>query len=66
MPLTLVAGSGYWLVGAVDWTMLAWLVAGSFPGVLLGSTLAPRVSEKVLRPILATILILVGLRLLVT
>lgn len=66
VPLTLVAGSGYWLVGAVDWAMLAWLMAGSFPGVLLGSTLAPRVNERILRPILATILVLVGIRLLVT
>ena len=66
VPLTLVAGSGYWLVGAVDWAMLAWLMAGSLPGVLLGSTLAPRVNERILRPILAAILVLVGVRLLVT
>ena len=44
-PLTLVAGSDYWLVGAVDWAMLAWLMAGSPAGVLLGSTLAPRVNH---------------------
>jgi uncharacterized membrane protein YfcA len=66
VPLTLVAGSGYWLAGAVDWAMLAWLLAGSLPGVLLGSTLAPRVSERIMRPILATILVLVGIRLLVS
>ncbi|MCW5733701.1 MAG: sulfite exporter TauE/SafE family protein [Enhydrobacter sp.] len=66
VPLTLVAGAGYWLVGAVNWGMLAWLLAGSIPGVLVGSTLAPRVSEKVLRPILATILVLVGVKLLAT
>lgn len=66
VPLTLVAGSGYWLVGAVDWAMLVWLLAGSLPGVLLGSSLAPRVSERVLRPILAAILIVVGLKLLGT
>lgn len=66
VPLTLVAGAGYWLVGAVDWAMLGWLLAGSIPGVLAGSTLAPRVSEKVLRPILATILVLVGVKLLAT
>ena len=66
VPLTLLAGSGYWLVGAVDWAMLAWLMAGSLPGVLLGSTLAPRVNERILRPILAAILVLAGVRLLVT
>ena len=66
VPLTLVAGSGYWLVGAVDWAMLGWLMAGSLPGVLLGSTLAPRVNERILRPILAAILVMVGVRLLLT
>ena len=64
VPLTLVAGMGYWLLGTVDWVMLAWLLGGSIPGIVIGSILAPRVSERVLRPILATILVLVGLRLL--
>jgi uncharacterized membrane protein YfcA len=66
VPLTLVAGSGYWLVGAVNWSMLAWLLAGSLPGIILGSTIAPRVNERILRPILSAILVLVGVRLLFT
>lgn len=66
VPLTLVAGVGYWLLGGVNWTMLTWLLAGSIPGIISGSMLAPRVSERILRPILATILVLVGIKLLMT
>ena len=64
VPLTLIAGVGHWLLGSVDWILLGSLVIGSLPGIFLGSHLSARVPEKVLRPILATILVIVGVRML--
>lgn len=64
VPLTLVAGLGHWAVGSVDGAMLASLLLGSAPGILLGSLLAPRVDERLLRLALAVVLLVVGSRLL--
>jgi uncharacterized membrane protein YfcA len=63
VPLTLVAGLGHWWMGAVNLPMLGSLLAGSIPGILIGSYLAVRVPEFVLRPILALTLVVVGGRL---
>lgn len=63
VPLTLVAGVGHWWLGAVDWTLLTSLLAGSIPGIILGSWIAVKLPETVLRPILAFTLCLVGGRL---
>ncbi|HYZ23154.1 MAG TPA: sulfite exporter TauE/SafE family protein [Rhodopila sp.] len=63
VPLTLVAGIGHWWIGTVDWPMLFSLLCGSVPGIVLGSYLAARVPEAVLRPILAVTLVIVGGRL---
>jgi uncharacterized membrane protein YfcA len=60
VPLTLVAGAGYWLRGDVDWHLLGSLLLGSVPGILAGSVLAPRVPESGLRPAMAAILLFVG------
>jgi uncharacterized protein len=63
VPLTLVAGVGHWLIGSVDVGMLGLLLTGSIPGIILGSLAAPRLPEFWLRPILAVVLAIVGLRL---
>lgn len=60
VPLTLVAGIGHWLIGSVDLSLLASLLLGSLPGIWLGSHAAAKVPERVLRPLLATMLMLVG------
>lgn len=60
VPLTLVAGLGHWWLGSVDWTLLGSLLLGSLPGIYLGSHLAARVPEHILRSTLATMLLLVG------
>lgn len=60
VPLTLVAGIGHWWFGNIDWTLLGALLVGSLPGIFLGSHLAARVPDRVLRPILAGMLVLVG------
>jgi uncharacterized membrane protein YfcA len=64
VPLTLIAGLGHWMMGSVDWLLLVSLLTGSIPGIILGSLAASRTPEGVLRPVLATTLVLVGVKLL--
>ncbi len=63
VPLTLIAGTAHWWVGEVNLPLLVSLLCGSIPGIILGSVLTPRISEKWLRPILAAVLILSGVKL---
>jgi uncharacterized membrane protein YfcA len=60
VPLTLVAGTGHWALGSVDWQLMGVLLMGSLPGIVVGSYSALRVPETVLRVALATVLILVA------
>jgi len=60
VPLTLIAGLGHWALGSVDFALLLSLLAGSVPGIIVGSLLSSRASERVLRPVLAGTLLLVG------
>lgn len=64
IPLTLLAGAGYWYLGAVDWVLLGSLLSGSVPGVVVGSLLATRVPVSVVRGMLAATLVLVAGKLL--
>ena len=63
VPLTLIAGFGHWMMGSVDFHLLASLLVGSIPGIILGSLISSRVPDHVLRPFLASALALVGGRL---
>ncbi len=60
VPLTLVAGLGHAAAGAVDWQLLGALLAGSLPGIWLGSALSQKIPERLLRGALAAMLILIG------
>ena len=60
VPLTLIAGAGHWWMGSVDFAMLASLLIGSVPGIMIGSHFASRVPDSVLRPLMAGTLALVG------
>jgi uncharacterized membrane protein YfcA len=60
VPLTLVAGAGHWVLGAVDWHLMGVLLLGSLPGIMIGSYCAVRVPQTVLRVTLAVILIVVA------
>ena len=64
VPLTLMAGLGHWWLGTIDWSLLGCLLLGSIPGIVIGSLVATRVPERVLRPVLAGVLLLAGGRLL--
>ncbi|HEY9010442.1 MAG TPA: sulfite exporter TauE/SafE family protein [Devosia sp.] len=63
VPLTAVAGLGHWAIGNVDLGMLASLIVGSIPGILLASWFSPKVPEAVLRVMLGVVLTVVGVKL---
>lgn len=63
VPLTAVAGLGHFYMGTVDFTLLGYLLVGSLPGIYLGSHMSSKFPEKVLRPALACMLLLIGGRL---
>jgi uncharacterized membrane protein YfcA len=56
VPLTLLAGVGYAAAGQVDYELLLGLLVGSLPAIQLGSRIAYRINEKVLRGILTLLL----------
>lgn len=62
IPLTAVAGFGHWTLGNVNMELLGSLLVGSLPGIWIGSLLSAKIPEQVLRPVLASILMLIGLK----
>ena len=64
VPLTLIAGIGHWLIGSVDLILMLALLAGSIPGIIVGSLLSAKASDNLLRPVLAVTLFVVSVRLL--
>ena len=60
VPLTLIAGMGHWAMGSVDVALLLSLLAGSIPGIVIGSLISTRIPEHVLRTILAGTLAIIG------
>ena len=63
VPLTLVAGLGHASLGSVDWALLAQLLAGSLPGIWLGSRLVTRTPERLIRSALSLLLAWAGAKL---
>jgi uncharacterized membrane protein YfcA len=64
VPLTLLAGAGHWYLGSINWELLETLLIGSVPGIIAGSYLVTRARESVVRYALASVLVVVGVRLL--
>ena len=65
VPLTLIAGLGHWYLGSVTWGLLGTLLIGSMPGIIIGSYLAGRARDSMVRIVLALVLVVVALRLIV-
>ena len=64
VPLTMLAGLGYFWMGKVDLTLLGSLLIGSIPGIVIGSRLTKRVNAGFLRIALAMMLVFSGAKLL--
>lgn len=63
VPLTLIAGIGHWYFGLANPAILGSLLAGSIPGIILGSVAAPRIPDRALRYALAGTLLIASTRL---
>lgn len=62
VPLTALAGMGHLALGTVNLVLLGSLLLGSLPGIYIGSHLSAKVPDKVLRPLLAIMLLIIGLK----
>ncbi len=62
VPLTALAGMGHMALGTVDLVLLGSLLLGSLPGIYIGSHMSAKVPERVLRPVLATMLLIIGIK----
>ena len=57
------AAIGYLNAGTINWTLVMLLLIGSLPGVLIGSRLSKYIPDRFMRPILATVLVVSGWKL---
>lgn len=64
VPVALIGGIGHAVIGNIDLWLLASLLLGSIPGVILGARLTDRLPERIVTPALAVVLLIVGVRLL--
>ena len=64
VPLVLAAAISNIALHGLDWSILVPLVIGSVPGTLLGSKIAPRVSQSVIRRGIVIVLTMSGVALL--
>jgi len=62
VPLTAIAGLGHFQLGHIDFTLLSSLLLGSIPAIYLGTMMGEKLPEKVLKYIVASILLLIGLK----
>ena len=62
IPLTAIGGLGHLSMGNVNFALLGSLLIGSLPGIWAGSHLSAKIPEKYLRPLLATMLMLIGFK----
>ena len=62
VPITAIAGLGHAHLGTVDYMLLVSLLIGSIPGIYIGSNLGSYLPEKIMRPVLASMLLMIGIR----
>ena len=63
IPLALFAGIGHFWIGNVKFGLLAHLLAGSIPAVIIGAMLSARLPHVWLRGTLAAVLLMIGIKL---
>jgi uncharacterized membrane protein YfcA len=61
--LAAFAAAAHVAVGGVQWNLVPWLLAGSLPGVAIGSRLAPRLPQPALRAVLILVLFVAAFKL---
>ena len=64
IPVSLLGGISYLLIGETDLELLAWLLLGSIPGAILGSHMAAKAPAKVIKLLLGAVLVIAGFKLL--
>ena len=62
VPLTLVAGLGHIYLGNVDYLLLLSLMVGSLPAIVFGTRIAGVIPDRILQSILASTLLIVGIK----
>ncbi len=62
VPLTFIAGFAHLLLGNVDFVLLGSLLLGSLPAVVLGAKLSTKIPNNLLQPILASLLMILGVK----
>lgn len=62
--LTSVPAGVYTFSGRVEWSLVLWLLLGSIPGALLGTRLIDTIPQRLVRTLLALLLLLAALKLL--
>lgn len=63
VPLTAIAGIGHLHFGSIDFVLLAGLLIGGIPAIYIGSHIGKRLPDNILRPLIALILLLMGIKL---
>ena len=66
VPLTAIAGFGHLHFGSIDFSLLFGLLAGGLPAIYLGSLIGKKLPDRILRPLIAILLLLMGIKLLLS
>jgi uncharacterized membrane protein YfcA len=63
LVLNIAGAIVYFTAGTINWTIVGLLLIGSLPGVFLGSKLSKYIPDRIMRPVLATVLVISGWKL---
>jgi uncharacterized membrane protein YfcA len=66
IPLAIISGTGHLLMGNVEMRLLVNLLIGSIPGILVGTLIAAKSPEMLMRAAIAIILVIVSVKLLLS